>query len=94
MLRNRDVPGVIGKVGSVLGDVGVNIAEYHQARREAGGEAMAAIALDGIVERSVIDRLAAMEEIKGIWQIQLPDARITPDAAGAEVDEDVLERTT
>ena len=33
VLTNADVPGVIGRVGTVLGDAGVNIAEYHQARR-------------------------------------------------------------
>lgn len=74
VLRSTDVPGVIGKVGSALGDAGVNIAEYHQARLEAGGEAMAAIAVDGSVERAVVDRLAAMEEIVGVWQIELPEA--------------------
>lgn len=94
VLRNHDVPGVIGKVGSVLGAAGVNIAEYHQARREAGGEAMAAIAVDGVVERSVIDQLARMAEVRGIWQIQLPDARVTPDTAEAEVDLKLLERAT
>src|SRR5690606_26055419 len=32
VLTNRDVPGVIGRVGTVLGNAEVNIAEYHQAR--------------------------------------------------------------
>jgi D-3-phosphoglycerate dehydrogenase / 2-oxoglutarate reductase len=32
ILRNRDVPGVIGRVGTVLGEAGINIGEYHQAR--------------------------------------------------------------
>lgn len=73
ILRNRDVPGVIGKVGSILGEAGVNIAEYHQSRLEAGGEALAAIAVDGIVDRSVIDRLTALDEVSGVSQIQLPD---------------------
>ncbi len=74
VLRNRDVPGVVGKVGSVLGDAGVNIAEYHQARREAGGEALAAIAVDGCVEHPVIEALAALDEVAGVWQVELPEA--------------------
>jgi D-3-phosphoglycerate dehydrogenase len=73
ILKNKDVPGVIGKVGSVLGVAGLNIAEYHQARLAAGGDALAAIAVDGRVERSVIDRLAAIEEVVGVWPIVLPD---------------------
>ncbi len=47
VLTNRDVPGVIGHVGTALADAGVNIAEYHQARLQAGGEALAVIAVDG-----------------------------------------------
>jgi hypothetical protein len=46
VLRNRDVPGVIGRVGTLLGEAGVNIAEYHQARLQVGGEALAAISVD------------------------------------------------
>ena len=74
ILKNRDVPGVIGEVGSVLGDAGVNIAEYHQARLEAGGEALAAIAVDGAIERAVIERLADLDEVTRVWQIDLPEA--------------------
>src|SRR5690606_31831364 len=47
LLRNRDVPGVIGRVGTLLGAAGVNIAEYHQARGQAGEDALAAISIDG-----------------------------------------------
>ncbi|MFL5911685.1 MAG: phosphoglycerate dehydrogenase [Gaiellaceae bacterium] len=47
VLTNHDVPGVIGRVGTLLGDAGVNIAEYHQARLAQGGEALAAISVDG-----------------------------------------------
>ena len=47
VLTNNDVPGVIGRVGTLLGDAGVNIAEYHQARLAQGGEALAAISVDG-----------------------------------------------
>jgi D-3-phosphoglycerate dehydrogenase / 2-oxoglutarate reductase len=47
ILRNRDVPGVIGRVGTLLGAPGINIAEYHQARMQAGEEALAAISVDG-----------------------------------------------
>ena len=54
VLRNRDVPGVIGRVGTVLGEAGVNIAEYHQARREAGGEALAAISVDGALPPELV----------------------------------------
>ena len=49
VLRNDDVPGVIGRVGTILGDHRINIAEYHQARMTRGGDALAAISVDGDV---------------------------------------------
>jgi D-3-phosphoglycerate dehydrogenase / 2-oxoglutarate reductase len=64
ILTNRDVPGVIGRVGTLLGDTGVNIAEYHQARLAQGGDALAAISVDGTVDQSVRQAL-----------LQLPDVR-------------------
>jgi len=47
--RNRDVPGVIGQVGTILGSQGVNIATFALGRREAmrGAEAIALVQLDG-----------------------------------------------
>jgi D-3-phosphoglycerate dehydrogenase len=71
ILRNRDVPGVIGRVGTVLGDAAVNIAEYHQARLEQGGEALAAISVDDCVSEDVLRRLAEVTEVIAVKQVQL-----------------------
>ena len=71
VLRNRDVPGVIGRVGTALGDAGINIGEYHQARREAGGEALAAISVDGRLAANVIEALRKLPEILEVRQAQL-----------------------
>ncbi len=71
VLRNRDVPGVIGRVGTLLGDAGSNIGEYHQARMEAGGEALAAITVDGRLEQAVLDRLRALPEVIEVRQAHL-----------------------
>ncbi len=64
VLTNHDVPGVIGRVGTALGDAGVNIAEYHQARLAQGGEALAVIAVDGDPGEAVRARLAALPDVK------------------------------
>jgi D-3-phosphoglycerate dehydrogenase len=53
VLRNQDVPGVIGRVGTLLGDHGINIAGYHQGRLSKGGDALAAISVDGEVNEDV-----------------------------------------
>ncbi len=64
VLTNNDVPGVIGRVGTALGDAHVNIAEYHQARLAQGGEALAAISVDGIVAPSLRARLLALPDVR------------------------------
>ena len=64
VLTNHDVPGVIGRVGTTLADNGVNIAEYHQARLAAGGEALAVISIDGAPPAHVRDTLTALRDIR------------------------------
>ncbi len=64
VLTNNDVPGVIGRVGTALGDAHVNIAEYHQARLAQGGEALAAISVDGIVAPALRARLLALPDVR------------------------------
>ena len=63
ILTNNDVPGVIGRVGTLLGDRGVNIAEYHQARLAQGGEALAAISVDGTVPSTVREELLGLQDV-------------------------------
>lgn len=74
VLRNQDVPGVIGRVGTVLGDAGINIAGYHQSRLDAGGDALAVISVDGRVEAAVLDALRAFPEIRNVKQVELDHA--------------------
>lgn len=71
VLRNRDVPGVIGRVGTLLGEAGVNIAEYHQARLQAGGEALAAVQIDSSISTELLDQLCALPEIIEAHQVDL-----------------------
>ncbi len=63
VLKNRDVPGVIGKVGTLLGSHDLNIAEYHQARLSAGGDALAVVSVDGTVGADVLEALHELPEI-------------------------------
>ena len=72
ILANRDVPGVIGRVGTVLGAAGVNIAEYHQARLAQGGEALAAVAVDGTVGDDVRHALLALPDVHSATVVPLP----------------------
>jgi D-3-phosphoglycerate dehydrogenase len=74
-LRNRDVPGVIGKVGTILGEASINIADFSLGRRaaEKGSdqprEAIAVVHVDGHVTEEVLAKLRkipAVEVAKGI----------------------------
>jgi D-3-phosphoglycerate dehydrogenase len=63
VLKNRDVPGVIGRVGTLLGGAGINIAEYHQARLSEGGDALAAVVVDTSCSQELMEELRALPEI-------------------------------
>jgi D-3-phosphoglycerate dehydrogenase len=71
VLRNRDVPGVIGRVGTVLGEAGINIGEYHQARNRPGGQALAAITVEGRLGEEVVEALVGIPEVTEVRQAQL-----------------------
>ena len=61
--RNRDVPGVIGRIGTILGERGVNISRFHLGRRERGGEAMAVIEIDAPPDNETLAQLRSVEQI-------------------------------
>jgi D-3-phosphoglycerate dehydrogenase len=73
LLRNRDVPGVVGQVGTLLGQQGVNIATFALGRREAvlGAEALAIIGLDGEVSEDLLGLLRAIPNVKETRLIRL-----------------------
>lgn len=71
VMRNRDVPGVIGRVGTILGERGVNISHFHLGRRERGGEAMAVIEVDAALGRATLDELRALDQVISARPIEL-----------------------
>ncbi|WP_067505445.1 phosphoglycerate dehydrogenase [Actinoplanes sp. TFC3] len=56
--RYADRPGIIGRIGSLLGEAGVNIAAMQVARREAGGEALMALTVDSSVDAELLSTVA------------------------------------
>ena len=63
VLTNNDVPGVIGRVGTVLGEARINIAAYHQSRVARGGQALAAISVDDPVPEPVRQTLLKLPDV-------------------------------
>jgi hypothetical protein len=74
-LENRDVPGVVGKVGTLLADAGINIADIHLARTDGrpGEErkAMAVLRLDQEPTDDLLARLTALEVVRSARRVDL-----------------------
>jgi len=66
ILRNRDVPGVVGKLGTVLGKEGVNIAGIHLSRREDDAHALAVLLLDHEPSPAVLRAVESVEEVQRV----------------------------
>jgi D-3-phosphoglycerate dehydrogenase len=73
ILRNKDVPGVVGRIGTLLGEAGVNIAEIHLARQTDDGDAMAVLRLDEPVASKTLALLMELPEVHEAQMIDLGD---------------------
>src|SRR5712692_9178078 len=71
MLHNRDVPGVVGAVGTMLGQAGINIAGLELGRDRAGGTALSLVEIDGPVPAAVLERLKTIPAITAASLITL-----------------------
>ncbi len=71
--RNYDEPGVIGLIGSVLGDHNVNIAAMFNGRETIGGEALSVYSLDDPVPEEARERLVEDDRIISVEHITLDD---------------------
>lgn len=75
-LRNRDVPGVIGKVGTILGEGEINIADFSLGRRSAEAsseprEAIAVVHVDGRVSEEVLLKLRTIPAVHQAKAVRL-----------------------
>ena len=75
LIRNRDVPGVIGQMGTVLGSLGVNIATFALGRRAPtrGAEAVALVRLDGDVSDAILQPIHGIASITDARLVRLPE---------------------
>jgi D-3-phosphoglycerate dehydrogenase len=75
---NLDVPGVIGKIGTILGQHGVNIANFALGRQRTGSKpvkALAVVQVDAPVSGAVLDDLAKIEALLEARPVSLPEAK-------------------
>ncbi len=71
VLENKDVPGVIGKIGSVLGSANVNIAGFRLGREKKGGIALGILNLDDPVPEEALEELRRIPEVLFVKQVTL-----------------------
>lgn len=63
---NQDAPGFIGRIGTLLGENGINIGTFHLGRREAGGEAVLLLSVDSAVPQEVLDAACKLPGVKTV----------------------------
>jgi len=80
--RNWDVPGVIGRIGTILGQQGVNIANFALGRERLGSnlagkpvKALAVVQVDEPVSESVLDALKVIEALLEVRLVKLPNGK-------------------
>ena len=71
LLHNRDVPGVVGKLGTLLGANGINIAGLELGRDKVGGMAISLIHVDDAVPKEVLEALRQLPEILSAELVRL-----------------------
>jgi D-3-phosphoglycerate dehydrogenase / 2-oxoglutarate reductase len=74
--RNLDVPGVIGRIGTILGEKGVNIANFALGRERAGAKpvkALAVVQVDAPVSETVLEALSTIEALLEAKPVTLPN---------------------
>ena len=67
---NEDAPGFIGRIGSLLGENGINIGNFNLGRRDAGGEAILLLSVDQPIGDDVIKQACALEGVKMVKALE------------------------
>jgi D-3-phosphoglycerate dehydrogenase len=63
---NQDAPGFIGRIGTLLGESGINIGTFHLGRREAGGEAVLLLSVDSPVPQDVLKKACDLPGVRTV----------------------------
>jgi D-3-phosphoglycerate dehydrogenase len=71
MTRHRDVPGIVGKAGTILGEAAINISNMQVARSDEGGEALMILGVDRAPSSEVLSRIRGIGELRTVRSIEL-----------------------
>lgn len=78
VFTHQDVPGIIGRVGTVFGELGINIAQMTVGRATPGGDAIGVLSLDATPSSEAVARLLACPGIRSVRVVDLPAAGALP----------------
>ena len=65
-IKNIDKPGVIGKIGTILGDSKINIEEFLLSKKKSNELAFSVVRLDSIPSQQIIDQINSLDEVQSI----------------------------
>ncbi len=71
IIKNFDIPGVIGHIGTILGEYGINIGSMEVGRKSAGGQAVTVIGVDQEISQDIIEKLKSLETIEGVNSVKV-----------------------
>lgn len=71
LIRHADVPGMIGRVGTILGTHDVNIATMQVGRKDVGGQAIMMLTVDKKTPQKALEELEALEDIMSVQDVEL-----------------------
>lgn len=72
--HHRDRPGIVGRIGTILGRYDVNIAGMQVGRRERGGEAIMVLNVDDAIPEAALAEILMVDDISSAYVVSLPPA--------------------
>jgi D-3-phosphoglycerate dehydrogenase len=78
LFSHRDLPGLIGFIGTIFGKHGVNIAQMTVGRQQPGGEAIAVLNLDSQPPEEALQEVRTHKQISSLTVVKLPAAGQMP----------------
>jgi len=64
LINNRDKPGFIGSLGTILGEAGINIATFHLGREALGQDAIAIVGVDQVLPEEIQGRIRTLPHVR------------------------------
>lgn len=81
--HHRDRPGIVGRIGTILGRYEVNIAGMQVGRHERGGEAIMVLNVDDPIPEAALEEILQVPDVWTAYVVSLPDPATVPSSAAA-----------